>query len=151
MERFKCIYIWKSLKGLVPSLGLQWSDQNTTRMGSTLVPNKLKGKVQSARTLQKASIGIEGVRIYNSLPEKIKKWNGTQESFKEMLDKFLERIPDNPITETLIPEARDMYRNPSNLIPDWVRNLSGTDISFHEEEVGCGFFKYFVLTYHGLT
>ena len=98
MERFKSKYIWKSLNGLVPSLGLQWSDQNMTRMGSTLVPNKLKSKVLGARTLQKASIGIEGVRIFNSLPEKIKKWNRTQDSFKKMLVKFLERIPKNTIT-----------------------------------------------------
>ena len=137
MELFKCIYIWKSLQVLVPSLGLQWSDQSMTRMGSTLIPNKLKGKVLSARTLQKASIGIEGVRIFNSLPESIKKWSGTQDSFKEMLDRFLEKIPDNPITETLIPEARDIYRHPSNSIPDWVRKLSGSDISFQLEDVVC--------------
>ena len=106
-------------------------------MGSTLISNKLKGNIQSARTLQKGSIGIEGVRIFNSLPEKIKKWDGTQEIFKEMLDKFLEKIPDNPITETLSPDATDMYSNPSNSIPDWVRKLSDIDISFQMEDVGC--------------
>ena len=87
--------------GSIP--GAAVADQNNTRMGSTLIPNKLKGKVQSARTSQKGSIGIEGVRFFNSLPEKVKKWDGSQEIFTEMLDKFLEKNPDNPVMETLSP------------------------------------------------
>ena len=26
MERYKCLYIWKSLNGMVPSLGLEWAE-----------------------------------------------------------------------------------------------------------------------------
>ena len=62
------------------------------------------------------------MRIFNFLPEKIKKWNRTQDSFKELLDKFLERIPHNPITETLTPEARYLYDKASILAASALAN-----------------------------
>ena len=66
---------------------------------------------------------MEGVRIFNSLPEDLKTWSGKPEEFKEKLDKFLECIPDQPQTESLIPGGKDLYGAPSNSIPDWILTL----------------------------
>ena len=41
MECFKVVYIWNSLYGQVPSLGLQWSDTGN-RSGHILTVSKLK-------------------------------------------------------------------------------------------------------------
>ena len=62
MERYKIFYIWKSLNGQVPSLGLSWDGRD----GNRLTYPKVIGKPGHARTLQRFSIKWEGVRLFNS-------------------------------------------------------------------------------------
>ena len=49
MERYKVIYIWKSLNGLVPSLGLEWAEDSNTRSGKCLKIPALFGKIQNSQ------------------------------------------------------------------------------------------------------
>ena len=51
MERYKCIYIWKSLKGM----GLDWADSDG-RSGCRLRYQKIIGPEGYYRTLQRDSI-----------------------------------------------------------------------------------------------
>ena len=76
MERYKCIYVWKSLNSVVPSLGLKWNS-SVSRNGSCLMYPKVIGPEGHVRTLQRNSINWEGVRLYNSLPEEVRIWNGS--------------------------------------------------------------------------
>ena len=99
MERYKIIYVWKSLQELVPTLGLSWKGRDSSK----LTYPKVIGKPGRARTLQRFSIKWEGVRLFNAIPSNLRKWTGSKESFKTMLDKFLENIPDQPEVEDLKP------------------------------------------------
>ena len=92
----------------------------TTRPVSNIVIPTIAGVSGSAESLLVDSMRVEGVSLFNCLPESLKCWNGTQEAFKYNLDKFLERIPDNPDTETLIPDCVDYWGHSSNSIKDWV-------------------------------
>ena len=67
MERYKILYIWKSIHGYVPSLGLNWKQRDPTK----LVYPKTFGSVGRTRTLKKCSLSWEGVRLFNCLPLKI--------------------------------------------------------------------------------
>ena len=122
MEHFKILHIWKSLNGYGPNLDLEWSE-NSRRSGKCIIPKLISRKISSTRTLQKSSLKIEGVKIFNALPNEIKTFKGTKDQFKVVLDKFLEEIPDQPRTESLIPGSKDLQGTPSNSIPDWIRSL----------------------------
>ena len=124
MERYKVIYIWKSINGLVPSLGLEWAGDSNTRSGKCLKIPSLFGKCKKYKTLQKRSLKIEGAKIFNSIPEEIRLFTGKLDLFKSKLDTYLEKLPDQPQTESLTPEAMTIYRIPSNSIIDWARKLS---------------------------
>ena len=52
MERYKMMYIWKSLNGHVPSLGLKWKERDPSK----LTYPKTFGSKGRARTLQKCAI-----------------------------------------------------------------------------------------------
>lgn len=119
MERYKVLYLWKSLNGHVLSLGIGWN----TRSGIRLLYPKIVGSYGKMRTLQRNSIKWEGVRLYNSLPEYLRVWKGLNEKFKEMLENYIGTIPDQPEIPGLKPGGRTMMGDPSNSIADWSRFL----------------------------
>ena len=41
-DRYKVLYTWKSLNGLVPSLGLCWNPNSLPRFGPELIVDKIK-------------------------------------------------------------------------------------------------------------
>ena len=125
MERYLCIYIWKSLNGHVPSLGLKWSKVNN-RNGPSLIPSTLSGPDGIAKTAMRKSIRHQGVIIYSSLPEYIMRHEGSPESFKSVLDEYLTTIPDQPEVGGLIPGARTLTGKSSNSILDWPRSMGRT-------------------------
>ena len=126
MERYKCLYIWKSLHGFCPSLGLVWKQFDGSRNGPTLMLPKIIGTIESCKTLQKRSLRWEGVKIFNSLPNELKTWKGTPDTFKKLLDSYLTTLPDQPLTPSLSPGAETVYGIPSNSITDWARKFAGT-------------------------
>ena len=89
MERYKIIYVWKSLNGHVPSLDFQWK----VRDGSILNYPKVHGPEGRIRTLQRFSLRWEGVRLFNCIPQNLRMWKGLVNTFKNSLDKFLEKKP----------------------------------------------------------
>ena len=119
MERYKIFYLWKSLNGFVPSLGVKWKTRDNTK----LVYPKTFGSKGRARTLQKFSLKWEGVRLFNSLPKNIRTFKGSKEAFKNILDTFLSNIPDQPETTQDKPGGRTLLGDSSNSIPDWIRVL----------------------------
>ena len=123
MERYKIFYIWKSLNGLVPSIGFRYQERDNSK----LTFPKVIGNPGRARTLQRYSLKWEGVRLFNSLPSGLRKWTGSKEIFKNKLDNFLQQIPDQPEVDDRKPGGRTLDGAPSNSIPDWVRNLSLDD------------------------
>ena len=111
------------MNGIVSSLGCEWSECKL-RTGNVLKLPKLVGKIDSMKSVQRRAIKYEGVKLFNSNPEDIRTWSGSQEDFKTRLDDFLSTIPDQPETDKLIPSVRTEFGRPSNSIPDWVRVLN---------------------------
>ena len=107
------------MNGMVPSLGLEWNEP-TNRSGPNLKLPSLVNLTGSAKTLLDACLKSEGAKIFNSLPDKLKLWNGKFEVFKANLDKLFEQTPDRPRTETLKPNCTDYYGNISNSVKDWI-------------------------------
>ena len=121
MERYLCIYVWKSLHNVVPSLGLTWSKHISNRTGHHLCVSTLQGPEGRAKTAMRKSVKYQGVIVFNSLPDHIKLWEGSLQGFKENLDSYLQMLPDNPEVGDLVPLARTIWRKPSNSIVDWAR------------------------------
>lgn len=117
-ERYKILYIWKSLNGLLTSMGLKWIN-NSTRIGPQIFISNPKGPTESLKSIDKDYLRSFGAKQYNSILINLRTYTGELSVFKRGLDLFLELCPYQPRTETLCLEAKDLYRNPSNSIKDW--------------------------------
>ena len=110
-ERYVILYIWKSLHNLVPSFGLQYQSfepENGVFLRLPTLP-KAPGTNHVSNLIQR-SILYQGVRLFNSLPKHLRlaskqtddKGETTEDSppsllkYKDDLDKYLQRIPDQP-------------------------------------------------------
>ena len=117
------IYVWKSIHGHVPSMGLSWKEHYCPRKGPTLEVPTIRGKTEAGKNLQRGAPKAEGVRLFNSLPTTIRTFQGTPESFKVQLDSFLQCIPDQPAVDGLVPAGKDVDDRPSNSVRDWIRTF----------------------------
>ena len=100
-ERYKIFYTWKVLEGRVPDCGIVVED-NITK-GRRCKIRQLKPRV---RSLREQSFQISGPRLFNKIPNKIRNMTKcTEADFKEALDSFLTRIPDEPRAPGLVPGA----------------------------------------------
>ena len=68
---------------------------------------KLKEK-SSVQNLRRQSFQVAGPRLWNCLPKNVRNFKGNQDEFKERLDQFLTKVPDEPKAEGLIPGATDV-------------------------------------------
>ena len=119
-ERYKIMYIWKIINGLVPNLGLKWSSNNK-RIGCLVEIPRLKEGSEHHKTMMEATIKIEGARLYNSLPKILRTLICSKDRFKRLLDMFLEDVPDNPNGKDYVSPCMDRICKPSNSIKDWAR------------------------------
>ena len=101
-ERYRVIYIWKTLEGLVPNFGVQTAHNKRTGR-HCVVPLIRPSATCRIRNLRYNSMGVHGPRLFNSLPISLRnKTNCTVDAFKSSLDRFLETIPDQPRVPGLI-------------------------------------------------
>ena len=78
-ERYRIIYTWKVLEGIVPTCG----SQHNVRGGWEFSIPPLKGKA-SIQTLGDQSFQVNRTRLFHSLPRNLKK----------KLDEYLATLPD---------------------------------------------------------
>ena len=116
LERYKVIYIWKLMEGLVPNCGLKWTNTEERRGRLCEVP-KLKGSAE-VQKLRRQSFQMSGPKLWNSLPKNLRNLkNCSLEQFKELLDCFLAKVPDEPKAEGLTPGATDVITGrPTNTL-----------------------------------
>ena len=101
------IYTWKIMEGLTPNCGVNWS-QPTDRNGRLCKIPKLKSAT-SVQTMRSHSFQVSGPRLFNAMPKAIRnKKNCCLEHFKLLLDTYLEMVPDEPKTPSLIPCATNL-------------------------------------------
>ena len=96
-ERYRIIYIWKVLEGVVPNFGVQVA-HNNKRMGRyCVIPHVRQSATQRIQTIRFASMGINGPRLFNTLPRQLRNIsNCSVQTFKAALDHHLMSVPDEP-------------------------------------------------------
>ena len=124
VERYRIIYTWKILQGLVPNCGISGSPfSGKGRLAA--IPNCRSGRLESIKTLKENSFTSEGPKLFNALPRCIRDCTGSKESFKTLLDSFLELIPDQPSGKASEqPGAFNNSNQPTNSVRFWIRSLS---------------------------
>ena len=124
IERYRIIYTWKCLEGLVPNCGITSSQRERTGRLCEIekVNNRASERIQS---LKEKSFKINGPMLFNSLPKNLRnKSKCSVDDFKFQLDAFLRKVPDQPKTPSLEPEAMNQYTaKPSNSLIDQARRL----------------------------
>ena len=124
-ERYQIIHIWKIAEAIIPNdLGLQFYD--TSRHGLKCKLPSYNPRHKHLSTLKANSFFTKGPSLFNILPKNIKS-SKSLASFKSNLQKFLEKIPDNPPTPNYIGQN-------DNSILSWV-NGSYDRLAGHLPEV----------------
>ena len=100
-ERYRIIYVWKILEGIVPNLSGrgQIVDKHSIRFGRLcLVPPVAKSTSNKLQRLREGSFCVDGPRLFNSLPSSLRNLTGVcHTDFKKELDKFLLTVADEPL------------------------------------------------------
>ena len=124
MERYRIIYTWKIIEGLVPNCG-EKVHTNERRGRLSEIPPINGRATQRLKTLREKSFNIHGPKLFNALPCSIRNTSKCSiEEFKMKLDQWLVNIPDQPRTPTLVPEALDQFTaKASNTIIDQARRF----------------------------
>ena len=126
IERYKILYTWKILEGKVPNCNI--TSQDHIRHGRTCLVPPLKHCSSKIRTLRENSFQIQGPRLFNSLPANIRnKTKCNIEDFKLELDRFLQKVPDEPNISGshYTPKAScQTSGRPSNKLVDQIRLLN---------------------------
>ena len=116
-QRYRIIYCWKIVQGLVPNCGLTVVGARPGR-GRILKVPKIMTKGRKAR---EESFSVEGPLLFNCLPSKIRNFNGKKEEFKKLLDGFLVGIPDEPVLNTDGNNCTRANGCRSNSVRDWIK------------------------------
>ena len=82
----------------------------------------IKGKIQN---LRESSFQIQGPRLFNCIPKSVRAVTKVSvDEFKQHLDKFLEKLPDEPKVDNYIPSACNIVTaSPSNSVVDLARTV----------------------------
>ena len=95
-ERYQICFLWKLSQGLVDgySISWQWSD----RRGRLAVPANMKRKAATkVKGAKEKSLRVHGAHLFNLLPKSLRNEDSKDFAlFKNHLDIFLSRIPDQP-------------------------------------------------------
>ena len=120
MERYRIISVWKILQGISPNCRVELVPANERLGRRCAVPRLLPGGRAAIQTLREHSFQVNGPRLFNSLPKRLRNMKTSQEEFKESLDAFLETIPDQPRMGSLVPAAVDQQTGrQSNSLLAW--------------------------------
>ena len=123
MERYRIVYIWKILEGLVPNCGVECDKENARLGRKVKIPSLSKNGRQAVQTLREASFQINGARLFNCLPKKVREIRIYQDEFKEALDDYLSTVPDQPRIGSLVPTATDrLSGRQSNSLLAWANS-----------------------------
>ena len=124
LERYRILYTWKTIEGLVPNCGLKVKTEGG-RIGRTVaVPKRNTSTRAAVQTKKEQTFQVNGPQLFNSLPAHIRNLTKCDlGDFKMKLNKFLEQIPDEPNVAGLTPGASTTDARPSNSILDQVRRV----------------------------
>ena len=138
-QRYKVIYMWKVVSGLTHNFGVTW--HNHPHRGLLINIRKPVFHSTNARVYQawRQSLAVEGVLLFNCMPSHVRNYPGkTINGFKMTLDQLLEKIPDCPPSQGLLPDPinAETGRN-SNCLTDWSKFLKLSTRQPVEIEIFC--------------
>ena len=126
MERYRIIYMWKCLEGKVPACGVTAAAANARLGRRAAVPGLRPGGRRAVQTMREQSFQINGARLFNCLPRKLRDMTRDQDQFKAALDQHLAGIPDQPRMAGLVPTAVDQISGKqSNSLLAWCGRTGG--------------------------
>jgi hypothetical protein len=105
MERYRIFYVWKILEGKAPNCGVNLAPENERLGRRCEIPKLISNGRMAIQTLREQSFQINGARLFNRLPRKIREIRRSKDDFKEALDSFLSTVPDQPRMRNLVPAA----------------------------------------------
>ena len=122
-ERYRIIYIWKILEGLVPNIshggdgGIK--KLHTARNGRTSqIPTLNRTTSAKVLKLREGSLNYHGSQLFNALPKEIRDLsNCSVEIFKNKLDKYLNSIYDEPLVRGYTAGRRTESNSLIHMIP----------------------------------
>ena len=120
-ERYRILYTWKILEGIVPNLAgkSEVMSKQSLRFGRVCeippVPTSTKNKLQR---LREGSFCVNGPKLFNTLPSDLRNLTGVDlTDFKKELDKFLLTIADEPLTCGYTARRRTDSNNLLHIVP----------------------------------
>ena len=117
-ERYQIIYVFKVITSIVPNFSNQKFRIETVLSGrrgrSCVLPPLNTGTSARMQTIVDGSFSVRGAKLFNSLPKKLRNFEGSVDSFKNALDSFLSKVRDQPYTPGYHQSA------PSNSLIDQV-------------------------------
>ena len=118
-ERYKLLYCMKILNRETQNCGLSWTySQDSGYIFE--IPKFGKYFTQE----RKQSFNFAGPSLFNTLPLYLRKEIMDSKSWKILLDKFLEQIPDNPITLKITSGLCEVHTSkPTNSLTKWIPHL----------------------------
>ena len=136
VDRYRALYVWKVVRGLVPNCGLTW--EHAGRRGLLVRIPPLSGSRMAIRSLREKAFTTEAPRLFNALPLHLREHGGSLPSFKAALDSHLQTVPDHPVCDTRATFATNHLGQPSNSLRDWLQALGSPSYSrlLHEASQG---------------
>ena len=74
-ERYKILYIWKSVNNLVPSLGIKWKERTLVRGGNMVEIPTIRAKSDLTKTIKRHLLRHHRSFLFNLLPEEVRVLN----------------------------------------------------------------------------
>ena len=128
-ERYKILYCHKILYNLTDNCGLNWEYSEKTGFKFNILKCRDKAKIRREQSFQ-----YIGPRLYNTLPSNLRMYTEVSlDTWKNKLDKYLENIPDNPVTSKISSGLCSLTKphRPTNSLTRWTnssirRNICST-------------------------
>ena len=124
VDRYRALYVWKIVRGLVPNCGLLWWEDG--RRGLSVRVPALSGSRMAIRTLKDKAFNTLAPKIFNALPNALREYTGSLAGFKQELDTLLASVPDTPLSDTRATFATDLQGAPSNGLHHWLRAMGSS-------------------------
>lgn len=108
-DRYMVIFIWKVAMRFIDGYDMKFSGENSRRGRECTVANIVRSSPISVRKAREGSLSVKGARMFNLLPIELRNLDSDKVyHFKKELDKFLDKIPDQP---TIAEEGRAAETN----------------------------------------
>ena len=138
VDRYRCLYVWKIIRGIAPNCGLSWAVSGRRGLLVTLPP--ISGSRMAIRTLRESSFFTAAPRVFNQLPEDLRAFTGSLACFKAQLGRLLLVTPDLPVSDSRPTFARDREGRETNSLEHWLQTTRSSSLAkqIHIDRYGSG-------------